>query len=91
MTSLVKIQFFTNFELLFGRVFFDIWKMLHQYFILNTPETIFWYVQGAKVEFITPNSTSAPCIYQKTTQIGRKWGILKKKKFQKEIFKKNFY
>ena len=36
--------------------------MQHQYFILNTPETIFWYVQGAKVEFVTPNSTSAPCI-----------------------------
>ena len=59
--------------------------MLYQYFILNTPETIFWYVQGAKDEFITPNSTSTPCIYQKTTQIGRKWDILKK-----QISKINF-
>ena len=64
--------------------------MLHQYFILNTPETIFWYIQGAKVEFITPNSTSAPCIYQKTTQIGKKCGILKKKKFKKKFSKKSF-
>ena len=52
---------------------------------------IFWCIQGVEVEFITPNSTSAPCIYQKTTQIGKKWGILKKKTFQKEIFKKKFY
>ena len=65
--------------------------MLHQYFILNTPETIFWYVQGAKVEFIMPNSTSAPCTYQRTTQIWKKLGILNEKKFQKEIFKKKFY
>ena len=39
MTSLVKIQFLTDFELFFGRVFLDFWKMLHQYFILDTPET----------------------------------------------------
>ena len=57
----------------------------------NRLETIFWYVQGAKVEFIMPNSTSAPCIYQKTTQIGKKRGILQKNTFQKEIFKKKFY
>ena len=54
--------------------------MLHQYFILNTPETFFWYVQGEEVEFIRTNSTSAPCIYQKTTQIGEKIGHLKKSK-----------
>ena len=36
------------------------------------------------------NSTSAPCIYQKTTQIGRKWGILEKKKFKKKFSKKKF-
>ena len=37
-----------------------------------------------------PNSTSAPCIYQKTTQIGKKCGILKKKKFKKKFSKKSF-
>ena len=64
--------------------------MLHQCFILNTTETFFWYVQGVKVEFTMPISTSAPCIYQKTTKIVRKWGILKKKKSQKKFSKKNF-
>ena len=51
---------------------------------------VFWCIQGVEVEFITPNSTSAPCIYQKTTQIGKKCGILKENKFQNEIFKKKF-
>ena len=62
----------------FGRVFFGFWKILYKYFILNTPETFFWYVQGEEVEFIRTNSTSAPCIYQKTTQIRAKTGHLKK-------------
>ena len=58
--------------------FFGFWKILYKYFILNTPETFFWYVQGEEVEFIRTNSTSAPCIYQKTTQIRAKTGHLKK-------------
>ena len=57
--------------------FFDFWKMLYQYLILNAPETFFWYVQGAEVEFLRPNSTSAPCIHQKTTQNRKKQDILK--------------
>ena len=62
--------------------------MLYQYFILDTPETFFWYVQGEEVEFTRTNSTSAPCIYQKTTQIGEKIGHLKK--IKEKIFKKSF-
>ena len=77
-------------NIFFGRVFLDFWKILYQYFILNTPEIFFWYVQGAEVEFIRRNSTSAPCIYEKTTQIGEKIGYFKKsmKKFSKKIFQK---
>ena len=36
-----------------------------------------------------PNSTSPPCKYQKTTQIGKKLGILKGKKFKKNFIKQN--
>ena len=63
MTSLVKIQFLTDFELLFGRVFLDFLENATSIFHFRyTTDIFFWYVQGAEVQFITPNFTSAPCI-----------------------------
>ena len=72
MTSLVKIQFLTDFELLFGRVFFlDFWKMLYQYFILNTPETFFGMYRVRKLNLQELIPLPHPVYTKKLLRLGK--------------------
>ena len=93
MTSLVKIQFLTDFELLFGRVFLDFWKMLHQYFILDTPETFFLVCTGCGSAIYNTQfhfrTLYIPKNYSDMEKIGH-FKKSKKKIFQKKFSKKNF-
>ena len=50
--------------------FFFLWFIKMSYFLPIW--VVFWYIQGTEVELGVINSTSAPCTYQKTTQIWRK-------------------
>ena len=95
--SLVKFQFLTDFELLFGRVFLDFWKMLHQYFILDTPQTFFLVYTGCGSAIYNTQFHFRTLYIPKNHSDMEKIGHFKKskkkffqKKFSKKIFQKNF-
>ena len=50
-----------------------IWFFKMSYFFLFW--VVFWCIQGAEVELGLRNSTSAPCTYQKMSQVYLEWNI----------------
>ena len=64
------------------------WTILYKkYFVLNTPETLFWYVQGEELEFIRTVHSCTLYIPKNYSNWGENWTF---EKIKEKIFKISF-